>query len=223
MQLATPRTLALAAAIATLAVHAGAATYDPTAEFSITNGNPNGVWSYGYSTDLDLADFSANFTPMPDAVGPNSFGIGWMAFGDRHVSLNTSGITQFGIPDGMITQHPGPAGDASILRFTAPEAATADIVGQYLAGDSGTMLLAILVNGTSVWTATDAGTFDLDATLSGGDTVDFAVYGSFVAGNTPLALTIITVPTPVPEPSSSATLAGLALLVLASTQRRRRA
>lgn len=217
----TPRTFALPALFAALALQASAAVYNPTTEFSITNGNPNGVWSYGYSDDPDLADLSANFTPMPDATGPNFFGIAWSAFGDRHVALNTSSATQFGVPPGMLTQHPGPLNQASLLRFTAPEAATADIVGEYLAGDPGAMLLAVLVNGTAVWTATDAGSFDLDATLTAGSTVDFAVYGGYVAGNTPLAVTITTTPTAVPEPSSFAAFAGLATLGLAAIRRRR--
>lgn len=218
----TPRILALPALFTALAVHGGAAVYDPTSDFSITNGNPNGVWSYGYSNDLDLAHFSANFTAMTQVFGPDSFGIGWSAVaGDGpSIAVNTSGTIQYDVLPGMLTQHPGPSHQASLLRFTAPESVTAGIVGQYLAGDDGTMLVAVLVNGTAVWTASDGGSFDLSASLFAGDTVDFAVYGGYGFGNTPLALTITTLSS-IPEPASFAALAGLATLGLAATRRRR--
>lgn len=198
-----------------------AAVYNPTPDISITQGNPNGVWTYGYSEDPDLADFGASFATMAHSFD-NTFGIGWSAVpGDGpSIAINTSGTIQFDVPPGMLTQHPGPALQAAILRFTAPESAGADIVGEYFAGDDGAILLAILVNGAAIWTATDAGTFDLDATLQAGDTVDFAVYGGYLFGNTPLALTITTAP--IPEPARFAGLAGLAALVLATTRRRHR-
>jgi PEP-CTERM motif len=201
--------------------NANAAVYDPTAGFSILNGNPNGVWSYGYSEDLDLADFSANFTQMSQAFGPDGFGISWgRDVSGPFVSLNTSGTTQYAVPPGMLTQHPGPSLQASLLRFTAPESADINVAGTYFAGDSGNMLLAILVNGTSVWTGNDSGSFNFNSNLLAGGTIDFAVYGGYGFGNTPLALTITT--SPVPEPSTSAVLAGAALFGLAATRRRRR-
>ncbi len=219
-----PKKIACSVIFAALAVQAAAVVYDPTVEFSITNGNPNGVWTYGHAENLTLTDFSANFAAMTFTYGPDGFGIGWAGqeIVGPSIGLNTSTIVQYGVQPGMLTQHPGPLHQPSLLRFTAPEASTADIVGEYFAGDDGAMLLAVLIKGTAVWTATNAGAFDLDATLQAGDTIDFAVYGGYGFGNTPLALTITTVPTPVPEPASSSALAGLALLGLATTRRRRR-
>ena len=216
--------LAIAAA-ACAAQSATAAIYNPTASFSITNGNPNGVWTYGYSESLDLAAFSTTFTPMTFTYGPDGFGFGWAGHEivGPSIGLNTSTITQYGVLPGMLTQHPGPIHQPSLLRFTAPESVTADIVGEYFAGDIGAMQVAVLINGTAVWTATDAGVFNESTTLQAGDTIDFAVYGNYGFGNTPLALTITTVPTAVPEPSASVALAGLGALGLAATQRRRRA
>jgi hypothetical protein len=45
---------ALAAGVGWVSTTAQASTYDPAAEFSPT-ANPNGVWSYGYSTSLGSA------------------------------------------------------------------------------------------------------------------------------------------------------------------------
>lgn len=215
------RLFALVSFTAVIALNTNAAVYDPTAELSITNGNPNGVWSYGYSEDLDIADFSANFTLMGESFS-NTFGTGWSKDSNGPtVAVNTSGTTQYLVPPGMLTQHPGPLFQPSLLRFTAPESANANIAGEYFAGDDGIMALAVLVNGSAVWTSTNAGTFNFNTTLSAGGTVDFAVFGGYGFGNTPLALSITTAA--VPEPASSAALAGVVLLGLAATRRRRRA
>ncbi len=219
-------TLALAAACA--AQSTTAAVYDPTAEFSVTNGNPNGVWSYGYSLDPDVADFSATFVALPQAIsgaGGHQFESWSLDANGPHVSLALlPNIYQ--VEPGQIALHPGPpeiGTPPAILRFTAPaDLGMMTVSGAFLPGDTGLIDLGIAHNGVYVWTALDAGTFDLTFAIANGDTVDFIAWGTWGFGNTPLVATIAT-PAPVPEPASSAALAGAALLGLAAIRRRRRA
>jgi Flp pilus assembly protein TadG len=65
-----------------------------------------------------------------------------------------------------------------------------------------------------VWNAVDSGAFNLATTVVPGDTIDFAVYGGYRAGNTPLDVTISVVPEP-------ATLLLLGLGGLAVIRKRR--
>lgn len=55
-------------------VRADNQTYDATADFSITNGNPNGVWSYGWMA-TDFTGFTLyTKTSLGDGVNPNWLG-----------------------------------------------------------------------------------------------------------------------------------------------------
>ena len=58
--------------------------------------------------------------------------------------------------------------------------------GAVLPGDSGAMQVAVRKNGVMIWTATDSGAFNLTTLVSPGDTIDFAVYGGYGYGSTPL-------------------------------------
>jgi hypothetical protein len=178
--------------------------WDPTAEFSITNGNPNGVWTYGW---MDLG-FST-FTPYT-THGTNNW-YGWGGDQTPTVWLNDTGTTAYGVPPGDLSIHPGNGTEPSVLRWTAP--ATYDgpvqVNGQFLAGDGGIMQVAVRLNGTVLWNAVDAGAFNLNVTVHPSDTLDFAVFGGYAYGNTPLQLNLVGIP----EPSAFALLAlGLAAL-----------
>lgn len=189
--------------------------WNPTSAFSTTNGNPNGVWTYGW---MDTA--FTTFAPYASTSAN-----GWLGNlggdGSPVIWLNTGGSTSYGNPPGDLALHPGPGFQPSILRWTAPagSSGTAQIVGRFLAGDGGVMAVAIRFNGSSVWSATDAGSFDFNQLFTAGDQLDFAVYGGYNFGTTPLELTI-TGPA-IPEPAASAGLLGFAALGLVAFRRRR--
>jgi hypothetical protein len=94
------------------------------------------------------------------------------------------------VPTGWLSLHPGPGTEPSVLRWTAPVAGNVHVTGQFLAGDSGIMTIAVRHNSQEVWKATNSGSFDLNIKISAGDNVDFAVYGDYGYGNTPISATI---------------------------------
>lgn len=177
-----------------LAVCSSAAQWNPTSEFSITNGNPNGVWSYATMT----TSFT-NFTLMPHST-PVIQGRLWGArsTGDLTPSIwidDTASSFQ-GTQPGQIALHPGPGGVPAVLRWTAPANVNSDIriAGQFLPGNSGIMKVGVRFNDTWQWQGTDAGVFDLTVSATAGDRVDFVVYYGYGYGATPLEATISTEP-----------------------------
>lgn len=181
--------------------------WNPTTQFSVTNGNPNGVWSYGW---MDTG-FAA-FTPYTNH-GTNNW-YGWGGDQSPAVWINTGAGTAYGVPSGYLSIHPGNGNEPSVLRWTAPAPFfNLAVTGQFLAGDSGTMQVAVFQNAKSntLFSATDAGSFSFNVNVSAGDTINFAVFGGYFYGNTPLQVTL----TGVPEPSALALMAvGLAGAVM---------
>ncbi|MFM8327654.1 MAG: PEP-CTERM sorting domain-containing protein, partial [Pirellulaceae bacterium] len=150
-----------------------------------------------------------------------------MIAGDGNPSngKNLSGSTLYGVGPDQFALHPGPSGQPSILRWTAPAgvATSVHVEGQFFAGDIGVMKVAITLNNdwvTKLFQATDAGVFSFDQTVSPGDTIDFAVYDGFAYGSTPIDARIsYSSPSAVPEPSS---LGIASLLAIGAGVRRRR-
>jgi hypothetical protein len=195
----------------TLAQTSATSTFNPAADFSPT-ANPNGVWSYGWSTDL-----GSSF--MLDAVrGDTIFevsGYHWWA-GEKAtdaepghfplVSHNSTGtLLNFGgsiiVPAGQLTLHPGPDGEYAIVRFTAQVAGSYTITAAFLRLDVGcgtTTDVHVLVNNRSVFdSVVDNSCADTSMqaieTLAPGDTIDFAVGfgpGSYFCDTTGLNATI---------------------------------
>ena len=194
-------------------------TYDATADFSITNGNPNGTWSYGYETSGGSA-FIPFTDPFTNQYGPNYGGV-WK---------NTSGSTAFGVAPGQISLHAGPPGQPCILRWTAPVGISSmvSIDGQFFAGDLGTMLVGIFLDNnwtTPLFQATDLGAFSFLQAVAPGTTIDFAVftYGSNSYGNTPVDARISGSLNAVPEidPAGLGSVLALVTGVLGIVERRR--
>ena len=183
-------------------------TWDPTASFSVSNGNPNGVWTYGW---MDTG-FGA-FTPYTTATA-NAWQ-GWGGDGTPTIWINQGATTSFGVPAGYLSIHPGPGTEPSVLRWTSPVTGLVAMSGQFLAGDSGVMQVAIFQNTktNTLWSATDAGTFNFNVNVTAGDTLNFTVFGGYGFGNTPLQLSL----TAVPEPAAGG-LVALGMLVLAATR-----
>jgi hypothetical protein len=168
--------------------------YSAAADFSTAQGNPNGAWSYGWMP----ADFSVfnNCTNYAEGVfnTRSSTGItSWYeSIGvDRTpcIWMNTED-TAYGAPNGWLSLHPGPNKEPAVLRWKTPAAGTIQVTGEFLPGDRRSMTVAIRHNGREIWTADDAGSFNLNVITTAGDTVDFMVYGGYNYGNTPLSVTI---------------------------------
>ncbi len=157
--------------------------YTAVDDFSTANGNPNCSWSYGWMP----TDFSKFNIYSAHSSYQWYGGLG----GDLtpEIWINTGGAA-YGVPTGWLSLHPGPGTEPSILRWTAPVAGNVHVSGQFLPGDGGIMTVGVFHNVQKLWTASDSGKFDLNITVAVGDNVDFAVYGGYGYGNTPIGATI---------------------------------
>src|SRR5262249_46619096 len=106
-------------------------TWNAARDFSAA-ANPNGVWSYGWSSQLG-SPFSPDHRARQNAA-PNVAGlIGWddPPIGAGSILKNPTGRTILIPPDGsgdtwkpeQLGIHPGGSGEICIVRFTAPETA----------------------------------------------------------------------------------------------------
>ncbi|MBS0445715.1 MAG: PEP-CTERM sorting domain-containing protein [Proteobacteria bacterium] len=216
------------ASLALTAVPARAATYDAVADFQIA-ANPGGVWSYGYSHDAGPSYSMIQFDDSASTSGWLSWTkAGYVSLGTPTAAKNISGSTISGALSGQLILHPGPAANAdyAILRFTAPVTATYDVVGQFYAGDIGSMSGSVVLGGDLAnplqffSNTTDASTFSFSSLmLTQGETLDLAVgnNGNYFYGTTPVSMTITTA---VPEPSSVALMFAGAAMVAWALRRR---
>jgi hypothetical protein len=170
---------------------AQATTFDVAADFSTTN-NPNGVWSYGWSSTL-TSSFNrypnhGKFDPYPiDVWAGSNFPY------SPNVSHNGTGSVVDSHPTiiwqpGQFSLHPGDNGEYSYARWTAPEAGIFDIVAMFTGIDKfGTTTdVHVLHNGTSLPDGVgsvngfgDTWSFSTTVSVVKDDTIDFAVgYGT---------------------------------------------
>ncbi len=160
--------------------------HDVCADFSIDNGNPNGVWTYG---EMPI-DFSY-FTPFTSTE--IVYGTCPVWYPEAHppeVWRNDSGGEIHGIQPGDVALHPRANHAPSVVRWTAPASGSFSVVGQFLAGDSGLMQVGIRQGSEWLWQTTDAGAFNLDVSTAAGSSLDFVVYGGYAFGNTGLEATV---------------------------------
>lgn len=161
-----------------------ATSYSVVGDFGIEHGNPSGAWSYGWMP----AELGA-FVPFAHS-GP---GYGGSPEWNRDpndqppiVWKNTTETTAYGVAPGAVALHPGPGHEAAVVRWTAPGNEVVRVEGRFLPGDGAPMEVAVRFDGEPWWRAIDAGSFDLRTNVLAGDTIDFAVYGGYAFGNTPL-------------------------------------
>ncbi len=182
-------------------------TYDVVRDFSATQ-NPTGTWSYGYR-----AGVPSSFTPYTTQGDPHGMGAGMSTWylpspyslpvviynGTGAPHTYNSVIIQ---PTDVLNVHPGPAGERSVVRWTAPRAATITIEGRFEVLDTRATPrdVAITHNANTTLFQIDFGgsgvrqTFNLTRTVAAGDTINFSVgYGSdnnLEGDSTGLAVTI---------------------------------
>jgi hypothetical protein len=222
--------LAVAAAVLTVGDLARAVTFDVAADFSAAN-NPNGAWSYGWSSTLTSAINAYPSHGKIDSTGKLDY---W--YDPSIISAYTPNIVHNGTANavnvstvtfqpGQLSLSPGYAGQYSHVRWTAPYAGSFSIAATFtgIDWDWGTTTdVHVMRNGTSLFDGAVNGygnksSFARTVILSQGEVIDFAVgYGSdrdYRYDTTALAATIT-----VPEPGTLALL-GFGVMVV----RRRRA
>lgn len=203
--------------LAALAPLAQAQLHDATADFSITNGNANGVWSYGFSTTLGgaltLFDVTDGFISWKHSTV--------QSLGTPTVGRNDTGSVVNGIPVGSLVLHPGPA-EYAVLRFTAPTTGAYNLLSQCLVGDFGETEMFVLRNSNAAsplfHSTTTSGNplFTTGLTLTVGETVELVVGqagDSFFFDSTPATFTL-SGSTSAPEPGTGALIAVGGLLGL---------
>ncbi len=194
--------LAAAAAVALVSPASGV-TRNPATGFTPA-ANPGAVWRYGYTTTLG----GALTTHVENGVtGGLDFWRTNLSIGVPRVAHNgttaTIAVASRVIGAGELSLHPGPGGEFSVIRFTAPAAQNARVAGSFFGQDSAgtTTDVHILKNGNTKFDGVVNGfgpgsavPFDLPITLAAGDTLDFVVgYGAnanFANDSTGLAATI---------------------------------
>ena len=212
---------AMVLSLLVIALPRTASAYSAAGDFSSAS-NPNGTWSYGSSTSLASAFIPYSLsTNNYQNLGPD----GWLAAsggvpyllhnGTIHNITNANSVYQ----PGQIALQPGPSGEYSIVRWTAPSSVTISINATFSGlsslGDSADV--HILLDGVSIFNSTVFGTpapaiFSGSRSVLAGDTIDFAVGfgdGNPNEDNTALSATIV------PEPGTLA-LAAIGLVGLIS-------
>ncbi len=207
---------------------------DLMSEFSITNGNPNGAWSYGQLTTLGGSFMAADVagTGMAGGATLDSWSFSTTTFPVISELISGSLIGYNGgdglISIGEVTMHPGPSNELAAIRYTAASAGLFDLSGYFGAGDGlgggqyGKVDVYVYKNSTQLWSVSNTAStqaFSLPAvSLAAGDKIDLVVgFGAdgYIYDSTPVNLSV----TPVPEP---ATIAGLGLALAAFAKRRRK-
>lgn len=223
--------IVIALALVVSSPASAAVVYNLVDDFSITNGNPNGRWTYGSApTPTNHNDLTGGiplsaFTDGTEDIWFDS--IQWRNGTYTPPPAPTPLITKklsagslYGIAQGEVAVHCGPGMEIISTRWTAPAGmsnVSIDIDGGFGSGDYALANLYVLKTDSSTTTELfkilqtgSTQTFDLTTTVSAGDTIDFAVaWQSYTGNSTPMWATIT------PEPTSMVLLGmgGVGLLL----------
>jgi hypothetical protein len=210
-----PMSLACAVILIVSNAARGQTVYDATADYEAgwtSQSNPNGVWSYGYSSGPTAPVTLYNAATFGGTMGePEQF---WLspavniqdspaiALNDGPAFVQSNGVNF--LADELVLVA-GVGGQYSNIVFTAPASGFYSLDSSFRGDqtDVGTFV-GVAVDGTAIFSSSvtvDGGVvpFDDEIHLNAGDTVDFSVGPAGGFQNTGFAATITSV---VPEPSS---------------------
>lgn len=162
---------------------ASAADYNIGQGYStVSNPTPSGIWSYGWSASLTSPMILFNQVNTTGVIHSwNDSAVG----SPPNVAHNSTGLLQGVWPPDAVGLHPGPAGQFSRIRFTAPESERYWIALEFAGLDAATTDVYVIHNNTLP--ALFAGEVDGQGSIqeyftSGeglllhqGDTIDFVV------------------------------------------------
>lgn len=207
---------------ATVGTTASPPVYNAAADFTLA-GNPNGVWTYGWTTTLGGA-----FQVDTDTIHNTTFGIdAWVSNQsvDRNpgVGPNYTGsdVQPGGIvyPADQLLQHPGSAGQDSVVRWTAPADGIVSLKAVFTGADSSrgtTTDVHVRPNGVSLFDGSVVGfgntasfTPTQSIVVDAGDAIDFVVgylNGDFSNDSTATDLTVTLTPDSDPQLTVTLTL-----------------
>lgn len=208
--------------------------YDAQSDFSVSNGNPNGVWSYGVTGTLHTPSSFATY-------GLNSSPPRWGGFDSLGTSvIGKSDDPVFDAPAGTLYMHPGVAGGSlefATLRFTAPTTSIYNVFGHWWMGDpnggpaNGFVNIYIDINGTPFYFGAPTNIEEITSfivSLNAGDKVDFIVgaAGDYSYDTTPMNMVLTDLENnpsaAVPEPVSIVLWGFGTMACIAGSYRRRK-
>ncbi|MBC8024335.1 MAG: fibronectin type III domain-containing protein, partial [Burkholderiales bacterium] len=184
---------------------------DLARDFSVA-ANPSPRWTYGYEPSRGGA-FTANSsryveTGMDVWVAPGGAPTLW-----HNPTLVTVNVATNYTPAGKLGMHPGPSGENSVARWTAPASGTYRVEGSFTGSDAvypTTTDVAILRNNDAVaplftGAITSYGSpspFSLDVFVNAGETIEFTVGygGNGYSGDATLVDAVITLIAAGPPP-----------------------
>jgi hypothetical protein len=153
-------------------------------DFSLAS-NPNGAWTYGYTSSL-----GGTLHTYPDSSTHPSGLQAWIdnsiqSLGAPSVAYNPAASPTGDcctVQPGQLAFHPGPNGEQSVVRWTAPADDTVKLAASFVGidGSPTTTDPHVLHNGVSIFDGTvnrlHAGPyFETTLTVHAGDTIDFAI------------------------------------------------
>lgn len=153
--------------------------------------NPSKEWSYGWTPSL-----GGEFVKYTEAYDENSWaGWRWNKFVPS-VAVNHADQVREGTRPGDVQLHPGPSGQYSVVRWTAPQSAKMKVEGSFEAGNIGLVDVHVLHNGSELLAVQNTHKnepFSKSISVKCGDIVDFCVgagRNGFGSCATPLDITI---------------------------------
>ena len=100
--------------------------WDATADFSNTNGNPNGAWTYGWVSDSAFQPYVTTTEGGANGSSPGWCGpLCWRGSTGFPLIWENTGPTVNSVLTGQLSLHPGPGGEMSVAQWTAPPAGAA--------------------------------------------------------------------------------------------------
>ena len=172
--------------VAVDAPQGGAQAHDAVSGFSATQ-NPSGAWAYGYRPASGGSFTTYTATPSLYGAGAKT----WAASATSCCPMATknvttsdyayAGATSIVQPPDLLNLHPGPNGERSVVRWTAPAAGTYTVSGRFQGLDTVGTTTDVLVrhNSTTLFSGAVTGygarvPFSATVTVAAGDTVEFS-------------------------------------------------